>query len=196
MINGRTSKFISGMAFVAILCVAPASRAGDRERDYRDRAYERGEFTRIERGTTVAVRTNETIDMDEWDNRVYTGIVDVDHDVRDTNGRLAIPLGSKVELIVRVAGDCDLVLDLESITVGGQRYAIRMDAQHIESRPDNSPVASMVGAVNGGRVPRRAVRVPRNSILTFRIEQPLDIGVADRGTMRDGRHYHDDSRDR
>jgi len=37
----------------------------------------------------------------------------------------------------------------------------------------------------------RSVRVPAESLLTFRIEQPLDVGVADRGFNRDGRHYHD-----
>ena len=37
----------------------------------------------------------------------------------------------------------------------------------------------------------RFVRVPRESLLTFRLEHPLEIGVADTGFMRDGRHYHD-----
>jgi hypothetical protein len=27
--------------------------------------------------------------------------------------------------------------------------------------------------------------------MTFRLQRPLDMGVADRGIMRDGRHYHD-----
>jgi hypothetical protein len=28
-------------------------------------------------------------------------------------------------------------------------------------------------------------------VVTFRLERPLDMGVADRGLTRDGRHYHD-----
>ena len=31
--------------------------------------------------------------------------------------------------------------------------------------------------------------------MTFRLERPLMMGVADRGIMRDGRHYHDFYRD-
>lgn len=50
------------------------------------------------------------------------------------NGRLAIPRGSAAELIVRVARDHDLILDLESLTVNGQRYAVRADADRVESR--------------------------------------------------------------
>jgi hypothetical protein len=30
--------------------------------------------------------------------------------------------------------------------------------------------------------------------LTFRLEQPLDVGVADNGITRRGRHYHTQSR--
>ena len=35
------------------------------------------------------------------------------------------------------------------------------------------------------------VKVPAESLLTFRLEQPLEMGVADYGTTRNGRHYHD-----
>ena len=196
MINNRIAKLTSGMALAGVLCLTSVASAQYRDRDYRDRerAYDRSEVTRIEPGRLITVRTNETIDVDRWDNRVYTGMVD--REVRGDNGRLAIPRGSNVELIVRVARDNDLILDLESITVDGQRYAVRTDAQRIESRPDNSVVGAIVGAINGGNVRGRAVRVPRNSILTFRIERPLDMGVADRGILRDGRHYHDYYRDR
>jgi hypothetical protein len=192
-INNRTARFISGMALAGVLFLAPAARAQDRERDNRDRA-DRGQFTRIEPGTMISVRTTDAIDVDRRDNRVYLGIVD--REVRGDNGRLAIPRGSRVELIVRVARDNDLILDLESVTVDGQRYAIRTDATRVESRRDNSLVGAIVGAVNGGHVQGRAVRIPRDSVMTFRIEQPLDMGVADRGIDRDGRHYHEYDRDR
>ena len=43
----------------------------------------------------------------------------------------------------------------------------------------------------------RVVRIPRESILTFRIERHLEMGFADPGIDRDGRHYHEyDRRDR
>jgi hypothetical protein len=120
---------------------------------------------------------------------VYYGIVD--QDVRGGNGRIAIPRGSNAELIVRVARDNDLILDLESVVVNGQRYAIRTDPNRVESQRDNSIVGAIVGAVTGGEVRGRAVRIPRNSVVTFRLDRPLEMGVADRGLTRDGYHYHD-----
>ncbi len=36
----------------------------------------------------------------------------------------------------------------------------------------------------------KAVKVPVESLLTFRLEQPLAVGTADRGYARRGRHYH------
>src|SRR5262249_22806708 len=54
------------------------------------------------------------------------------------NGRIAIPRGSNAELMVRVAPDNDLILDLESVVVNGQRFAVRADPNRVESQRDNS----------------------------------------------------------
>ncbi len=175
----------------ASLCLLPVISAQDR---YEDRDRARTDVTRVEPGTVIPVRTNELIDADRQDYRTYTGIVD--RDVRGDNGRLAIPRGSTVELMVRVARDNDLILDLESVVVNGQRYGIRTDATRIESQRDNSLVGAIVGAINGGEYRGRSVRIPRDSVVTFRIQRPLDVGVEDRGIMRDGRHYHEWYRDR
>jgi hypothetical protein len=181
-------RFLSGVAVGTALFLVPVIQAQDRDRDFdRDRRYEGDRITRILPGTNVTVRTDQTIDVERRDNRVYTAIVD--QDVRGDDGRLAIPRGSTAELIVRVAGDNDLVL--ESVMVNGQRYALRTDVNRVESERDNSLVGSIVGALSGGQVQGRAVRVRGGSLLTFRIQRPLDMGVADRGIMRDGRHYHD-----
>jgi hypothetical protein len=147
------------------------------------------DVTRIVPGTVISVRPNESIDVDRKDNRVYRGTVD--QDVRGDNGRLAIPRGSNVELIVRVERDNDLILDLESVSVNGRRYAIETGANRVESQHDNSLVGAIVGAISGGQVRGRAVRIPRDTLLTFRIEQPMNMGVADRGLDRNGHHYHD-----
>lgn len=54
------------------------------------------------------------------------------------------------------------------------------------------------GAGAGGQVLTRgkAVRIPAESVLTFRLEQPLDLGRGawerDNGYDRNGNHYHDD----
>lgn len=87
--------------------------------------------TRIERGTQIVVRTNEFIEGDRRDNRIYTGTVH--KNVRGGNGRVAIPRGSQVEMIVRTARDGDLILDLESVAVNGQRYALDADRERLES---------------------------------------------------------------
>ena len=144
----------------------------------------------------ITVRPTEAIDVERKDNRIYNAVVD--QDVQGDNGRLAIPRGSTAELIVRVARDNDLILDLESIVVNGQRYAVKTEPNRVESMQDGSLVGAIVGAINGGQAQGRAVRIPRDTRLSFRLERPLDIGVADRGIMREGRHYHEyyDDRDR
>ena len=38
----------------------------------------------------------------------------------------------------------------------------------------------------------RVVRVPAGSVLTFRLERGLDVGVRDEGYSRDGGHFHRD----
>ena len=192
-------KLGSGLTLAAMIIASPLCSAQDRDRE-RDRDWDqtRGIYTRLEPGTIIPVRTNETIDVERRDNRVYHGTVD--QDIRGENGRIAIPRGASAELMVRVAPDNDLVLDLESVVVNGQRYAIRTDPNRIESQRDNSLVGAIVGAINGGQARGRAVRVPSDSVVTFRLERPLDMGVVDRGVTRDGYHYHDwyhrDDRDR
>lgn len=74
-------------------------------------------------GTTIPVRTNDTIDArDARNGRVYSGFVD--SDVLDTNGRVAIPKGSDVELMVRDIGHHNLSLDIDAVVVSGQRYSV------------------------------------------------------------------------
>jgi hypothetical protein len=152
---------------------------------------------------------------------VFTGVVD--RGVRGSNGGLAIPRGSNVELLVRVARDNDLILDLESVVVNGQRYALQTAANRIESQDSvgrnrrtgeyvggGALLGTIIGAIAGGGkgaaigaaagaaagggtqvlTSGRTVRVPPESLLTFRIERPLILVVVDRGFSRDGRHYH------
>jgi len=177
------------LAILAAVSLVPKAPAQDRDDRYHDRDHDRDRVTEIQPGTIIAVRPNESIDVERKDNRVYYGIVD--QDVRGDDGRLAIPRGSQAELIVRVAHDNDLVIDVASVTVNGERYAIKTDKARAESRKDDSLVGSIVGAIEGGEVRGRSVRIPRDTLLTFRIQRPLMMGVADRGVDRNGRHYHD-----
>ena len=185
-------KVAFGMGVFTILAAAPLCLAQDRNRDAdRDRDWDggRGVYTRLEPGTVIPVRLNETINVDRSDNRVYSGTVS--QDVMGGNGRIALPRGAQAELIVRVAPDNDLNLDLESVVVNGNRYAIRTEANHMESQKPGGLVGAIEGAVNGGEVRGRAVRVPRDSVVSFRLERPLEMGVRDEGVDRDGHHYHD-----
>ncbi len=180
-------RFLGTVSILAALSIVlPVASAQDQNRDeHRDN----DRTTRIDRGTVIPVRTNNTIDSDRADGQVYFGRVA--DDVRGEDGRLAIPRGSHVELMVRVEPDNDLILDLESVTVNGERYAMRAEPNRTESRRDDSLVGAIVGAIQGGEDRGREVRIPRDAIVTFRIERPLYMGVADRGVDRDGRHYHD-----
>jgi hypothetical protein len=129
------------------------------------------------------VRLNRTIDVNRSDDRVFYGTVD--RDVRGDYGRIVIPRGSNVELAVRVAPDNDLVLDLDSVVVNGERYAIRTDPNRFESERDNSLLGNIAGAINGQQVRGPAVRVERGTVLMFRLERPLEMGARDRDYYRD-----------
>jgi len=95
------------------------------------------------------VRTNDYINTHSRDGRIYYGrIAD---DVRGSDGQIAIPRGSDVELIVRRARDNDLILDIESITAYGQRYAIDTQAERIESsNRDGVGASKRTGEFVGG----------------------------------------------
>ena len=157
----------------------------------RSRYWDGQRYTRLEPGINIAVRTTEPIDAERTDYRVYNGIVD--QDVRGEDGNLAIPRGSSVELIARRARDNDeMVLDFESVTVNGQRYAVQTPPKPIVGTGGiDDLVGSIVGAISGGNVRGRSVRIPRDMILNYRLSRPLEMGVADRGVNRDGYHYHD-----
>src|ERR1039457_4479446 len=149
----KALRFLGAAAIAAALFLPAVASAQGRDQGSEP---DRDRMTRIEPGTIIPVRTNNTIDADRRDDQIYTGIVD--QDVRGSNGRLAIPRGSTVELIVRVTSDNDLVIDVESVSVNGQRYAIKTETNRQESKHDDSLVGSIVGAIQGGQARGRAVR--------------------------------------
>ncbi len=99
-------------------------------------------------GTEIQVRTDQRIDMQHWNDqgRVYAG--HVANDVLDRNGKVAIPRGAPAELIVRQERDNDMTLDLESVTVNGQRYVVDTRSKEFNDREGlgkNSRTAKFVG---------------------------------------------------
>jgi outer membrane lipoprotein SlyB len=187
---------------------------------------------RVPSGTEIEVRTNEAIDAKSpSDSRIYTAVVD--RDVTDRSGRVAIPRGSNAELILRDSSSDQVVLDLESIDVNGQRYTVNSTPESVtaDSSRDREGVGankrtgkyvgggavigSIIGAIAGGgkgaaigaatgagagavgqTVTRGGkVRVPAETLLTFRLDRGLTVGTADNGYTRDGRHYHRSGRE-
>lgn len=173
-------------ASAVVLAVGLSALVASAQGNYWDR--QRNLFTRLERGMTIPVRTNDPIEAGRIDYRVYTATVA--QDVRGDDNHLAIPRGSAAELIVRPQRDGDLVLDLESVVVNGQRYALQADPKRIEAQ-DNSLVGSILDAIPGVEVRGRSVRIPRGTMMGFRLDRSLEMGVADRGINRDGYHYHE-----
>jgi hypothetical protein len=216
----RLSAAIVGSALIAALLItqiAQAQNFDDRYRNGRYDAYSR--LAQIDPGTLISVRTRQSIDARRQDGRVFPAVVE--SDVWDDSRRLAIPAiprGAPAELLVRTARDGDLILDLDSITVGGQRYAVSAGPDRIEAggrRDDGDRAAgfigggailgSIIGAIAGGgkgaaigaaagagagtvgllTTQGREVRVPSGSVVTFRLERGLSLGV-----RRDNRRDH------
>lgn len=176
---------------------------------------------RIEGGTQITVRTTENIDERSLDDRVFAG--EVAEDVTDMSGRVAIPRGSPVELVVRDERDGDMVLDLDSVVINGQRFGVRAGNERVDAAPRRDDdrrtgtyvgggalLGTIIGAVTGGGkgaligaaagaaagagagilTRGHEIRVPQDALVTFRLERPLDVGAADEGYDRDGRHFH------
>ena len=115
-------------------------------------------------GTQITVRTSESIDAKSpTEGRIYNGVVD--RDVTDTSGRVAIPRGSDVELIVRDVSSREVVLDLESVNVNGRRYTVSTADQSVTADKKDgvgknkrtgkylgggAAIGSIIGAIAGG----------------------------------------------
>jgi hypothetical protein len=103
----------------------------------------------IAAGTTLTVRTVETIDEDDSDGRVYEGVV-VD-DVRNRSGFVAIPQGSTVEMVVKKISDNELALDLDAVIINNLRYSIAAAGTTVaEEKRDGIGINERTGKYVGG----------------------------------------------
>ncbi|HTM51497.1 MAG TPA: YMGG-like glycine zipper-containing protein [Bryobacteraceae bacterium] len=165
-------------------------------------------------GTQVVVRTDETIDSRKAAEG-QTFAAEIAKDVRDAHGDMVIPRGSNAQLVIRSAsrgkrftGASDLVLDLQSISIGGRQYQV--DTTDIAQKGreglgknkrtgefvgGGAALGAIIGAIAGqgkgaaigaasGAAAGAAtqlvtrggsVRVPAESLLTFRLDQPLRV---------------------
>ncbi len=108
-------------------------------------------------GTPISVRTNEKIDSkDASSGQVYSA--EITEDVPDTVGGIAIPRGSAAQLLIRNSSgggavhSPELVLDLDSVMVGGKRYRVvtsDVDESNKKGVGANRRTAEMVGGGTG-----------------------------------------------
>lgn len=206
---------VAGLAIVPQFVHAQNGRNGDDR--YADRYDRNGRYdartplSEIDAGTFITIRTRAAIESNRRDGRVYAA--SVDNDVWDDYRRLAVPAiprGAPAELQVRTARDGDLILDLDTVVVGGRRYTVASSPTRIDAGQRNqgdNPAAyvgggallgTIVGAIAGGgkgaaigaiagaaggaalMTQGKNIRVPAGSVLTFRLDQPLSVPAAAR----------------
>jgi hypothetical protein len=104
-----------------------------------------------------------------------------------------------------------LAVESDTAEVAGERKdsigANRRTAEHVGG---GAAIGAIIGAIAGGKkgaaiggavgaaggagvqvlTRGKSVKVPSQSLVTFRLEQPLRTGIADRGFSRNGWHYH------
>ena len=120
-------------------------------------------------GTQVSVRTEETIDSAHAvEGQTYAA--EVTKDIRDAAGDCVIPRGANAQVMIvsaakggKIHGASDLVLDLASVSIAGQRY--RLTTSDIAEKGRNglgankrtaefagggAAVGAIIGAIAGG----------------------------------------------
>ncbi len=159
-------------------------------------------------GTAIRVRTNESIDSKTThEGQTFSAVVE--DDVVGSAGETAIPRGSDATLVIRRASRGNLILDLQSVTVGGRTYGLSSgDLQErnrrgglgknrrtaemvgggaalgtiigaIAGHGKGAAIGALSGAAAGAAVQvltrGKEVRVPAESVLTFRLNAPLRV---------------------
>jgi hypothetical protein len=175
----------------------------------------------IDAGTTITVRTNNSIEAKESDGLVYTGTVA--EDVKGSRGRIVVPKGSDVEMVVKDLSNGDVALDLQSVIMNGQRYTVdsadqvvtgdRKEGIGANKRTGKyvgggALLGAVIGAVAGGGkgaaigaaigaaggagaqvlTRGKTVEVPAESLITFRLDQPLRTDYSNTSYSQNGRY--------
>src|SRR4030095_7925833 len=125
--NSRNRRVAAGLGLAVLIATAGVGA--------QSRRWEA--LSQIPSGTMVQVRATQPIRSSSYDGRIYQGIVD--NDVMDDQGRLAIASGATAELMVRRPGDTEFIIDLESITVNGRRYAVDANSTVVGTSGDRDP---------------------------------------------------------
>jgi hypothetical protein len=164
--------------------------------------------------TQLSVRTEDTIDS-ETAAEGQTFAAEITQDILDAEGNIVVPDGSNAQIVIKSAskgsrfhGASDLVLDLQSVSVGGRRYQISAvdiqkkgrDTVGVNKRTAiftgaGAAIGAVVGALGGGGkgaaigaasgagagaiaqvvTSGNSIRVPVETVLTFRLDKPLKV---------------------
>ncbi|MGI8991862.1 MAG: hypothetical protein ACR2I2_20055 [Bryobacteraceae bacterium] len=167
-------------------------------------------------GTQLSVRTNETIDSKTaTDGRTYSAAIA--QNVMDANGNAVIPQGSDANLVIKslnggsITSSSNLILDVQSVTVNGQRYTVSTQDVRQNSRQGvgankrtaeivggGTALGTLLGAIGGGGTGAligalagaaagagvqvltkgSEVRIPAETVLNFRLDQPMQLTPA------------------
>jgi hypothetical protein len=168
-------------------------------------------------GTELSVRSEEAIDSaTAAEGQTYAA--EITDDVLDGAGDVVIPHGSNAQVVIRSAskggrfrGASDLVLDLQSISVEGQKYLISTsdlkqsgkqgigaNQRTAEYTGGGAALGAIIGAIAGGGkgaaigagsgagagaltqvlTKGGSIRVPAETVLTFKLDKPVQIVAA------------------
>jgi hypothetical protein len=169
------------------------------ERDEDSRAYDQASMERVmlPAGTEIALLAKQRIDSKEV-VQGQTFLAQINEDVRENDGSIAIPRGSGARLVTRrVEGNGDTTLDVQSIEVEGWRYRVSSADQELENHRDGvgankrteqfvgggAVFGSIVGAlatVGAGACAQtvtrgKEVHVPAETVIRFRLDRPLRL---------------------
>jgi hypothetical protein len=160
--------------------------AGVVDEDVRDR---RGRFA-IPRGAAVELMVrrveNRELVLDLESINIHGTWYGVDAKKRTIVGDTHVDssVGRNRETVEHVGGGALIGSIVGAIVGGGKGAAI------------GAAAGAGVGAATQLQVHGAFVRIPAESLLTFRLESPLTLGWKDAGRDRDGGHYHDHGDDR
>lgn len=152
---------------------------------------------------------------------VYQDVLDDNRNVaipRGSNVELIVRFASNRELVLDLES-VDVNGRRYSVSAGADVAGARRDGVGANQRTGEyvgggALLGTIIGAIAGGGrgaaigagagagagvgvevlTRGRAINVPAESVLTFRLEQPLQLAVGDHGFNRNGQHYHDQNR--
>jgi hypothetical protein len=210
-LDGGGSRSIS-MADVKSVNYDEATEAVRDDHDHPDKTAIQTKTFEVPAGARVSVRNDETIDSrTAAEGQTYAA--EVTADVRDAEGALVIPRGANAQIVIKSAsaggrfrGASDLVVDLQSVSIDGQQYALNTSDVARKGKDGigkNKRTAKFVGggavagAIVGGLLGHgkgavigagsgagagalteavtkgESSRIPAETLMTFKLEQPL-----------------------